>query len=398
MLAIVSRSAVTARPWIRGAPAVLCGTAIVAAIACGGGSAERAPAPGSPTPTNGAGAAGGMMASGSGGAATHSGGKPAADLGGSTAVGGMSPGGAPTDGGGGTGGATVSAAGGLSVSGAGGASAGSVGSNGNGGGGQGNLGASGGGGGIEVPSGYKLVWNDEFDVDGPPNPANWKFEKGFVRNEEAQWYQSNNASVSGGLLLIEARRERVSNPNYRGSGDWKTTREYAEYTSSSLLTNGLHSWQYGRFEMRARIPTAAGMWPAWWTLGVSGEWPSNGEIDIMEFYQNKVLANVACGTATRWEAKWDSNSKPLASLGEEWPSEFHVWRMDWDARTIVIYMDGVEMNSTPLSSMLNANGESPFEQKAYMIVNLAIGGINGGSPSTTTFPQRLEVDYIRVFQ
>jgi beta-glucanase (GH16 family) len=261
-------------------------------------------------------------------------------------------------------------------------------------------GGAGGGGGDEIiaPTGYELVWHDEFDVDGVPNPANWKFEQGLARNEEAQWYQADNARVLDGLLVIEARKERVKNPQYTGSGDWKTSREYAEYTSSSLMTRGLQSFQFGRFEMRARIPTAAGMWPAWWTLGVSGEWPSNGEIDIMEFYQGKVLANVACGTSTRWQAKWDSETKSLASLGAGWASEFHVWRMDWDAQKIELYLDDQLLNLATLASMLNADGRSPFEQKAYLLLNLALGGINGGDPSKTPFPQRYEVDYVRVFQ
>jgi len=283
--------------------------------------------------------------------------------------------------------------GGVGQSGAGGrAAAGGAAGSSNGGSG------SGGGGAITVPPGYTLVWHDEFDVDGAPNPANWKFEKGFARNEEAQWYQPDNASVKDGLLVIEARKERVKNPNYTGSGDWKTSREYAEYTSTSMLTSGLQSFQYGRFEMRGRIPTSAGMWPAWWTLGVSGEWPSNGEIDIMEFYQGKVLANVACGTDTRWQAKWDSATKQLSTLGADWSSQFHVWRMDWDDQNILLFLDDQQLNSSALSAMLNSDGKSPFKQKAYMLVNLALGGVNGGDPSKTTFPQRYEVDYVRVFQ
>src|SRR4029079_19835213 len=151
-------------------------------------------------------------------------------------------------------------------------------------GGAGSAGTMGGGtGGITVPPGYKLVWSDEFDVDGRPSTANWKYESGFVRNEEDQWYQPDNATVSGGVLVIEARREQKANPNYMaGSTDWKRSRQYAEYTASAMITSGLHSWQFGRFEMRGRIDTRSGMWPAWWTLGNSGEWPSNGEIDIME--------------------------------------------------------------------------------------------------------------------
>lgn len=251
---------------------------------------------------------------------------------------------------------------------------------------------------LAVPAGYELVWHDEFDRDGAPDAGSYKFETGFVRNEEAQLYQRNNATVEAGLLVIEARKERVKNPSYTGSGDYKTSRQYAEYTSASLTTSGLHSFQYGRFEMRARIPTATGMWPAWWTLGVSGEWPSNGEVDIMEFYQGKLLANVACGTATRYQANWSTKSKPLSSLGAGWAASFHVWRMDWDAQTIALYVDDQAMNTVALSSMLNPDGTSPFKQKAYMIVNLALGGTNGGDPSATSFPQRYEVDYLRVFQ
>ena len=261
-----------------------------------------------------------------------------------------------------------------------------------------NSGGSAGAGDSSVPAGYTLVWHDEFDVDGPPNPKNWKFETGFVRNEEDQWYQTANATVADGLLVIEARKERVQNPNYTGSGDWKTSRQYAEYTSSSIDTSGLQSWQYGRFELRARVPTVSGMWPAWWTLGVSGEWPSNGEIDIMEYYGGNVHANVACGTSTRWQAKWDSATKSLSSLGANWSSDFHVWRMDWDDQTITLSLDDQTLNTTALSSMLNPDGSSPFKQKAYMLVNLALGGSNGGSLDATTFPQRYEVDYVRVFQ
>jgi beta-glucanase (GH16 family) len=254
-------------------------------------------------------------------------------------------------------------------------------------------------GGIVPPTGYKLVWHDEFELDGRPSVANWKYENGFVRNEELQWYQPDNARVEGGLLIIEGRRERVANPNYQaGSSDWKTNRQYAEYTSASLLTSGLHSWQFGRLEMLGRIVAKAGLWPAWWTLGNSGEWPSNGEVDIMEYYNGKVLANVACGTTTRWVAKWDSFSKAVSSFDPAWDTKFHVWRMDWDDQKIDLYLDDTLMNTSNLADMLNPDGMSPFRQPHYMILNLAIGGMNGGDPASTAFPTRYEVDYVRVFQ
>jgi beta-glucanase (GH16 family) len=248
-----------------------------------------------------------------------------------------------------------------------------------------------------MPSGFtKLAWHDEFNADGAPSSANWGYETGFVRNEEAQWYQAQNAQVADGLLTITAKKETKANPNYQaGSSDWKTSRQNASYTSTSMTTSGKQSWQYGRFEMCAKIPISAGMWPAWWTLGVSGEWPANGEIDIMEFYNGKILANVACGTSTRWSAKWDSVTK---AVNAAWAANFHVWRMDWNGTKIDLYVDDMLLNSSNLADMLNADGKSPFMQKAYMIVNLAIGGQNGGDPSKTTFPQTYQIDYLRVFQ
>jgi len=110
---------------------------------------------------------------------------------------------------------------------------------------------------------YSLVWADEFDKDGAPDPANWTYERGFVRNQELQWYQPDNARVEHGMLVIEARRERVINPAFdAASPDWKRNRPAAEYTSASVTTRGLHTFTYGRFEMRARIDTRSGMWPA----------------------------------------------------------------------------------------------------------------------------------------
>jgi beta-glucanase (GH16 family) len=250
------------------------------------------------------------------------------------------------------------------------------------------------------PAGYTLVWADEFNVDGRPDPKNWTYENGFVRNQEYQWYQPENAHVEGGRLIIEGRRERRPNPRYEaGSADWRRNREFAEYTSASLLTRGLHTWQYGYFEMRARIETRPGLWPAWWTLGATGGWPHNGEIDIMEFYGGNLLANVAWGGATRGRAIWDDVRKPVASLGPGWSDTFHVWRMLWDERTIRLSVDDVWLNDVDVEKTVNQDGSgiNPLRQPHYMILNLAIGGTNGGDPSGTPFPSRYEVDYVRVY-
>lgn len=249
---------------------------------------------------------------------------------------------------------------------------------------------------------YKLVWADEFDKDGRPNPDNWDYERGFVRNDELQWYQPENAWCEGGMLIIEARRERLKNPDHKPrSRSWRQEREYSEYTSASLRTKDLHEWQYGRFEMRARIDTRPGLWPAFWTLGSARRWPGCGEIDIMEYYRGMLLAN-ACWLSDRGsEPEWDDHRKRIQRFGDpEWPSEFHIWRMDWDEDEIRLYVDEELMNTIDVRKAVNHDGDRtmPFREPHYIIVNLAIGGTNGGDPSETEFPGRYEIDYIRVYQ
>jgi beta-glucanase (GH16 family) len=251
---------------------------------------------------------------------------------------------------------------------------------------------------------YSLVWADEFDTDGPPLAANWSYEQGFVRNQELQWYQVDNAFCESGLLIIEGRQESVLNPDYDpASSDWRKQREYAEYTSSSLHSSGKVEFQYGKFELRARIDTRSGLWPAFWTLGISGEWPSRGEIDIMEYYQGKILANAAWGTGTRWTAAWDSASKTISSFSDpDWADKFHIWRLEWTRERLILSMDDLVMNTVDLSATINPNTawgpSNPFHQPHYMLLNLAIGGTAGGDPSTTVFPARYEIDYVRVYQ
>lgn len=249
---------------------------------------------------------------------------------------------------------------------------------------------------------YKLVWADEFNRKGAPDPKNWAFEKGFVRNNELQWYQPENAYVRRGKLIIEGRKERKPNPNYKsGSQNWREKREAIDYTAASLKTSGLHQWQYGRFEMRGRIDTSPGLWPAFWTLGVSKPWPHNGEIDIMEYYRGMLLANVAWGSEQPYKAVWRDPRKPVSSFRDpDWSKKFHVWRMDWDEKAIRLYVDDELLNEVSLSETVNRDGSgfNPFHQPHYLMLNLAIGGDNGGDPTGTRFPTRFEVDYVRVYQ
>jgi beta-glucanase (GH16 family) len=248
--------------------------------------------------------------------------------------------------------------------------------------------------------GYELVWADEFNTTGKPDSANWTYEYGFVRNEELQWYQPENAQCENGLLTIEVRKEEKPNPKYtEGNKDWRN-RQMITHTSSCILTRGKKSWQYGRFEMRGRIDISKGMWPAWWTLGIDKRWPGNGEIDIMEYYRGKLLANIACLGNNR-KAEWYSNTFKTDSLGGTgWASQFHVWRMDWTKEFIALYMDDQLLNKVAVDSLVNKDGTgfNPFRQPHYMLLNFAIGGQNGGDPSTTSFPRKFEVDYVRVYQ
>ena len=251
--------------------------------------------------------------------------------------------------------------------------------------------------------GYELVWSDEFSQDGAPNPKNWSFENGFVRNDEDQWYQRQNAVCKDGMLVITGREELKRNPNFVSGSTSPAERKVIEYTSSSLMTKGHHRWTMGRFVMRAKIPYGEGMWPAFWAVGEYGEWPSCGEIDIMEYYQGKLLANVANGTNSRWNAKWHSNSVKTKDLGgSQWLEQFHVWRMDWDTEAIRLYVDGKLLNETKLVDTYNPNPKwgpkNPFHHPHYLIINLALGGNNGGDVGNAKLPAEYLIDYVRVYQ
>ncbi|WP_163717679.1 glycoside hydrolase family 16 protein [Mangrovibacterium lignilyticum] len=259
-----------------------------------------------------------------------------------------------------------------------------------------------------MKDGMVLVWSDEFNKDGAPDPANWNYEYGFVRNQELQWYQSQNAICKNGVLVIEGKRETVDNPNYSPvSSDWRNIRESAAYTSSCLITRGLQEWPAGGYyEVRARIDVTKGAWPAIWLLGTDGSWPDNGEIDMMEFYRMNdephLLANVAWGTAQKYKAAWDSTKKlytDFTSKDPDWASKFHTWSMMWDNNYIRLYLDGDLLNEVDLSKTRNADERNPFvgSQKFYLLLNLAIGS-NGGIPDDPEFPITFEIDYARVYQ
>ena len=247
---------------------------------------------------------------------------------------------------------------------------------------------------------WQLVWHDEFNQIGPPDPASWNYERGFVRNNELQWYQPENAFCTNGLLIIEARREHKPNPDFVGdSRSWRSRREWIDYTSASITSRRLREFTCGKFELRARIDTRLGSWPAFWTLGATPHigWPACGEVDIMEFYTGTVLANFGYGLDGK--TKWFAVKKPVAELGgEAWSRKFHIWTMEWDAQKIDLLLDGKLMNQLALASADNADQGNPFHRPVYLILNQAIGGDCGGDPAQTKFPVRFEVDWVRVYQ
>lgn len=260
-----------------------------------------------------------------------------------------------------------------------------------------------------MDSSWKLVWHDEFDGNGPLDTDTWQAERGFVRNEEYQWYQQENAYRRDGMLVLEGRLDSIPNPRYReGSNSWKENRRYARYSSASVTTSHSYSFLYGRLEVRARIPAVIGSWPAIWTLGKSYEWPSGGEIDIMEYYhingRPHILANAAWGNDRRYQAVWNSKATPYTHFQRQdpyWNEKFHIWTMDWTKEYIRIYLDGELLNDIDLSKTVNGTvgkHTNPFHTPQYILLDLAIGGQNGGQPVDDAFPMRYEIDYVRVYQ
>mmetsp|Transcript_39047 Transcript_39047/g.82123 ORF Transcript_39047/g.82123 Transcript_39047/m.82123 type:complete len:731 (+) Transcript_39047:94-2286(+) len=238
-----------------------------------------------------------------------------------------------------------------------------------------------------APGAWRFVWSDEFDgADGDPlDGTTWGYETGYVRNNEAQYYSTRlqNSRIDDGHALIEARRD-----SWNGH----------EYTSASRTTRNKRSFLYGRFALRARIDVRAGSWPAWWWLPDAGGWPQGGEIDMMEYYQNKVLFNVMDG-----QQRWTSVQPSLDDFpggGAEWSKHFHTWTFDWSPDKIKLYLDGVLMNDYDVSNAdgTGPNGVNPFRQPGYLLMNQAIGGTAGGDPSSTDFPVRYRVDWIRQWE
>lgn len=239
----------------------------------------------------------------------------------------------------------------------------------------------------ETYPGKTLVWRDEFN-DMALNLNDWTFELGASGwgNNELQYYRPENAFLSRGNLIIEARKEGF---------------EGANYTSSRLITKGKKEFTHGRIDIRAVLPEGQGIWPALWMLGgnISAvNWPACGEIDIMELvgHQPSRVHGTAHYGANTSSHQYKGNSVALPGTAK-FIDEFHVFSIIWEQDKITWLLDdGVFYEITPA---LVSPAAYPFNQDFFFIFNIAVGGNWPGSPDvSTSFPQRMIVDYIRVFQ
>jgi len=254
---------------------------------------------------------------------------------------------------------------------------------------------------------WKLVWSDEFDKPGLPDPAKWEYETGFIRNNEQQFYtreRTENARIENGMLVIETRKERFKNPAFdpeqKDTGRPRRGREYAEYTSASLTTRGKASWTYGRVEVRAKLPAGRGVWPAIWMLGSDIKqtgWPACGEIDIMElvgFEPGIVHATIHTRKYNHVTSKGKGSQITIPDASEA----FHIYALEWDKDRLDLFVDGHKYYTYPNEG--TGHDSWPFDKDQYLILNLAIGGGWGGAHGIddTIFPQRYYIDYVRVYQ
>jgi len=245
-----------------------------------------------------------------------------------------------------------------------------------------------------------LIWSDEFDGHGLPDPAFWSYETGFIRNQEMQYYtkaRRKNVRIKKGYLEITARKEKFKNPAYDpASKDWRKNREYAQYTSASITTQCKFTMRYGRIEVRARVPDGQGTWPAIWLLGANISqvgWPACGEIDIMEFLGRDSLK--VYGTA-HWAANAKGKHKSAGKNISVQPppsAGFHVYAIDWSPDTIRFYYDD-RMYFAFDVNQAGRRAENPFRKPFYLILNLAMGGW-GGKIDDAALPQKFLIDYVR---
>ena len=237
----------------------------------------------------------------------------------------------------------------------------------------------------------RLIHAEDFSGARTYDPAFWTAETGFFRNKEAQYYQPANVGVKGGALVLEGRRETVSNAAYDARGaDWRTTTKSADYTSGSVVSK--ESFTYGIFEVVARLPRGAGTWPAIWTVDErSGPYR---EIDIVEAVGNrpdKVSSTVYAGRDLASVAHWSAETS-MPDLA----AAFHTYRLEWRRDVVAVSIDGREVLRVNPDEA-HKDGVDPLRESMRLRINLALGGAWGGKIDDAALPARVEVKSVKVW-
>ena len=240
---------------------------------------------------------------------------------------------------------------------------------------------------------WKLVWSDEFTLDGTPDSSKWEFDTqgnawDWGNNEEQNYTsaEGKNAWVEGGRLIIEARKESWTSP---------VDNETKEYTSARLRTKGKGDWTYGKIEVSAKLPGGKGSWPAIWMLSSDepyGGWPHSGEIDIME--------NIGSEPTQVYATVWNSLNKDSDGTGTRTTintlnTEFHRYSVEWRESDLRFFVDGTQVFSYVRSG---SEEQWPYDHPFHLLLNVAVGGDWEKVVDPSIFPIRMEVDYVRVYQ
>lgn len=238
---------------------------------------------------------------------------------------------------------------------------------------------------IKVNTG--LIFSDEFDSPGSPNTSKWGYDIGRGDNGwgngESQYYtdRTDNVKVENGILKITAKKE-----SYQG----------AEYTSTRMLTKGKFDFKYGKVEVRAKLPQGGGTWPAIWMLGSNIStvgWPACGEVDIMEHAGNRQgIVQSAMHTPSSYGNTSNLGSQTLADVS----TAFHVYAVEWTNEKMIFSVDGV-VHYTYNPATKNSS-TWPFDDKQFLILNVAMGGTFGGAIDSAFSQSSMEIDYVRVYQ
>ncbi len=245
--------------------------------------------------------------------------------------------------------------------------------------------------------GCVLVWSDEFDGT-EVDLSRWTFQLGDGSevglpggwgNNELQYYQAENATVSGGFLTITAKEESVGG---------------LDYTSARMRSLGKGDWTFGRMEMRAKMPIGQGLWPAFWMLSsdtsIYGPWAASGEIDIVEYLGNapdQIFGTIHYGAS--FPGNVFSSTDFTLPGPPSFHDDFHTFAIEWEAGEIRWYVDGVQFASRDSWFSTGGPFPAPFDVDFHLLLNLAVGGNLPGPPDgTTVFPQEYVIDYVRVYQ